>query len=382
MKNKISTQEKLNQYIKSKKGLRQKVYESPSTYSFFNTRKSALTILPLAIVGITPEVTMAQVISGTADVCATWAVSNSQQFVLGSVTLTMKGTYSSGRIDLKPGNVTQHVPDANAGFVKRLAQNDLISTGNAIADPTQDVVRSSGGGNNWTGEYFGFEKGGRVGWAQLQYGTSGGDPQLCVIAWAHTSGNSILAGQTTVLPVELVSFVTKTIPNQITLNWQTASETNNAGFEVQRSMDSKNWQNLSFIEGNGTTQAQQEYVYDDKDLRQGQLYYYRLKQIDYDGGFEYSKVISARTAGQEVTGVFAPNPAVAGQTSLSYTTPEDGEMNLRVFDVAGTELLRQTHLVVEGSNRFELDFKDLGTGLFFVKMEQGERTAYEKVVIE
>jgi len=180
----------------------------------------------------------------------------------------------------------------------------------------------------------------------------------------------------------MISFEAKSNKKQISLNWQTASETNNAGFEIQRSMDSKNWQNLTFIEGKGTTQAQQEYVNDDKDLRQGQLYYYRLKQIDYDGGFEYSEVISARTAGQEVTGVFAPNPAVAGQTTLSYATPADGEMNLRVFDVAGKELLRQTHLVVEGSNRFELDFRDLGTGLFFVKMEQGGRTAYEKVIIE
>ena len=147
-------------------------------------------------------------------------------------------------------------------------------------------------------------------------------------------------------------------------------------------MDNRNWQNLNFIEGKGTTDAQQDYVYDDKDLRSGQLYYYRLKQIDFDGQFEYSEVISARTVGKEIAGTFAPNPAAGGQTKLSYTTAEAGDLQLSVFDVSGKEVFRQNHAVVSGTNSFDLNLSDLDAGMFFVKMQQGAQTVYEKVVIE
>lgn len=185
-----------------------------------------------------------------------------------------------------------------------------------------------------------------------------------------------------VLPVELIDFNFKSSKSQVALHWQTATETNNAGFEIQRSTDGKNFQNLSFIEGKGTTHEQQDYVYEDKDLRSGQLYYYRLKQIDFDGQFEYSEIITARTAGKEIIGTFAPNPAVAGQTTLAYTTAEAGELLLSIFNIAGKEVLRQTPSVVSGTNSFDLDLSGLDAGMLFVKMQQGQQMVYEKIVIE
>lgn len=185
-----------------------------------------------------------------------------------------------------------------------------------------------------------------------------------------------------VLPVELSEFTVKSVNFQIALNWQTATETNNAGFEVQRSTDGKNFQNLTFIEGKGTTSEVQDYVYDDQDLKKGQLYHYRLKQIDYDGAFEYSKTITARLEADGIVGTFSPNPSVGGQTVLDYTAPTTGDLMLRVFDVSGRELLQQQYEVRKGGNTLAVDFASLGKGLFFVKMEQGELSAYEKVMVK
>ncbi|RPI61316.1 MAG: hypothetical protein EHM44_08880, partial [Ignavibacteriales bacterium] len=98
------------------------------------------------------------------------------------------------------------------------------------------------------------------------------------------------------VPVELLSFTGSSIENTVTLNWITATETNNSGFEVQRLKDSKiekikNWKSIGFINGQGTTTESKSYSFTDKDLTEGK-YRYRLKQIDFDGSFEYSTVIS------------------------------------------------------------------------------------------
>ena len=183
------------------------------------------------------------------------------------------------------------------------------------------------------------------------------------------------------LPVELSSFRVRNKKNIAVLTWQTATESENAGFELQRGMDGVTFESVAFIEGNGTSATTRDYAYDDKDLRSGQLYYYRLKQLDYDGTFAYSKIITAQLTGNEITGTFAPNPVTAGNTTLNYATPTSGEMVLRVFDAAGKTLQERTYAVTEGSNRFALDLDGLSAGMYFVKMEQGEQYVYEKVVV-
>ncbi len=202
----------------------------------------------------------------------------------------------------------------------------------------------------------------------------------------HERGTDIDGGVTkpdcSFLPVELTSFTAKAGQESIQLAWLTASEENNAGFEVQRSTDGRNFRTLTFIEGHGTTLEAQKYLFDDKELRKGQLYYYRLKQIDYDGRFEHSDVVSAQLEEDSKISVLAPNPTHTGQTHLEYTSDTDGELTLQVFDVTGKKLFQHVHRVSEGTNRFELDLSTLGKGLYFVKLNQGNWSGYEKVVVE
>ncbi len=189
-------------------------------------------------------------------------------------------------------------------------------------------------------------------------------------------------GSTATLPVELKSFKIHTIDNSFQLLWQTASETNNAGFEIQRSTNGKTFKTLAFVEGNGTSLKEQEYHYDDENLHNGQRYYYRLKQLDFDGAFAYSDILTAKIKSIGIASLLSPNPTLTGHTQLDYTTESVGQLQLRVFDVAGKELMAQNYTVNTGHNRFGLDLSELGKGLYFVKLEQGNSSSYEKVLVE
>jgi len=184
------------------------------------------------------------------------------------------------------------------------------------------------------------------------------------------------------LPVELVDFNSRVNNQSIQLNWRTASEEMNAGFELQRSTNGKSFQTLTFIEGKGTTNEQQEYSFEDKELDAGQLYYYRLKQIDFDGRFEYSEVITAQLERASKTGTFFPNPSINGQTILSYSAITEGQLSTQVYDATGKILFKENQKVIKGNNQLDFDFSDLGTGMFFVKMEQNGQSFYQNLILK
>ncbi len=106
----------------------------------------------------------------------------------------------------------------------------------------------------------------------------------------NTMHNGIFEGSN-ITPFELTSFFCNVDGNNAILNWSTATETNNQGYEVQRN-DGKGFKNISFIKGNGTTTQKNNYHYTDKNLPPD-FFRYRLKQIDYDGKYNYSNVINA-----------------------------------------------------------------------------------------
>ncbi|MEM1327403.1 MAG: T9SS type A sorting domain-containing protein [Bacteroidota bacterium] len=117
------------------------------------------------------------------------------------------------------------------------------------------------------------------------------------------------------VPVELVYFKGKTVEGGVELSWQTASELNNEGFFVQHSVDAKQWENLTFIEGKGTTiEAQQYHFSDERPLMSSN--YYRLKQVDYDQQSEYSKIITVHQQKVDQPVVF-PNPT-SGDLTIEF----------------------------------------------------------------
>ena len=110
-----------------------------------------------------------------------------------------------------------------------------------------------------------------------------------------------------IVPVEFISFTSSIDKNNVTLNWTTATETNNMGFEVERkqvfssqsSVHNENWVRIDFVTGSGTTTKSQTYSFVDNNLSAGK-YQYRLKQIDFDGSFEYSNTIDVEIISPDI----------------------------------------------------------------------------------
>lgn len=137
---------------------------------------------------------------------------------------------------------------------------------------------------------------------------------------------SITGACQTVLPVELVSFSAITKGNKTHLIWSTASEINNKGFEIERGTDGTRFERIGFVEGKSTTTSTQFYIFEDNTLYKGYLYY-RLKQLDFDGGFEYSKIIAVRQDGKNEVSVF-PNPSNGIFTITGLDSFEEEEFRL------------------------------------------------------
>ncbi len=217
--------------------------------------------------------------------------------------------------------------------------------------------------------------------------------------WVITSANALvnanpgtvltgitLSGShtTAVLPVELLHFSAKNQDHTVQLTWATASEENNSGFEVQRSTDAETFETLAFVEGNGTTLERQEYFYNDNALYTNQTYYYRLKQIDYDGQFEYSEVITATFEDSKATvSEFYPNPTLNGSTTLNYTATADATLSITIYSITGQLLHTENKMVNAGDNTLTFDVSNLPKGTAFVKLSDDEGSvSYRKLVIE
>jgi hypothetical protein len=114
---------------------------------------------------------------------------------------------------------------------------------------------------------------------------------------------------TIVLPVELLEFSGKNQGSSNLLHWTTASEENNKGFEIERSRNDRDFEHIGFIKGSGNTASERRYMFTDESLGKG-IHYYRLRQVDFDGAYEYSQVIQIKVEKESVLfGEPYPNPS-------------------------------------------------------------------------
>jgi len=177
----------------------------------------------------------------------------------------------------------------------------------------------------------------------------------------------------TALPVELLEFYGKVQPNGIALHWTTASEQNNAGFELQRSRNGQQWQTLDFIKGNGTTVEMKSYHWLDQNPLSG-INYYRLKQIDLDDTWEYSPMISVqvdRKQAQEELLVF-PNPVT---NLLHYQLPDMEQVQgVQLLDVTG-QVLRAT-TVIDG----QLSLNGLPSGMYLLVLDTATGRLQQRIM--
>ena len=188
------------------------------------------------------------------------------------------------------------------------------------------------------------------------------------------------------IPVELTSFSARALDGNVVLNWVTASELNNSGFQIERRKTKDErieyWESIGFVNGNGTSTEVHTYSFTDQNPVAGKSYY-RLKQIDFDGSFEYSNIVEVDltlpiefSLEQNYPNPF--NPA----TSIQYTISNKENVQLLVYNVLGKEV---AILVNEekpaGNYKAEFNASNLSSGVYFYELKAGNFIETKKMIL-
>jgi hypothetical protein len=203
-----------------------------------------------------------------------------------------------------------------------------------------------------------------------------------ITAWNghYTSNitNGLLSYGYSALPVELTSFTANYSDGKVILNWQTATEVNNYGFEIERAfLETQQtapllWQKIGFVQGHGNSNSPKTYSFNDANASNG-IFQYRLKQIDFDGQFEYSEQVEVdiKTPAQFGLQQNYPNP-FNPVTTIKYSIPLDNNVQIKIYNVQGQLV---TTLVNEykqaGSYNVDFDASSFPSGLYFYKISSG-----------
>jgi subtilisin family serine protease len=172
------------------------------------------------------------------------------------------------------------------------------------------------------------------------------------------------------IPVELSSFTASANENSVTLNWSTATETNNFGFSVERKNPvNEIWNEVGFVAGFGTTTEQRNYTYTDENLNMG-AYSYRLKQVDLDGITEYSEAIIVEVASPEEFVLLQnyPNP-FNPSTKIGFSIPVTSNVSIDIFNVVGERVASLVNSSLEaGYHSVDFDASSLSSGTYVYQL--------------
>jgi hypothetical protein len=189
------------------------------------------------------------------------------------------------------------------------------------------------------------------------------------------------------LPVEFTSFSASVFGSSVKLSWQTATEVNNYGFEVERKVGGLQqlvgkWEKLGFVNGNGNSNSPKSYSFEDKNVNAGK-YDYRLKQIDTDGKFEYSKIIEidfGSPMNYEMSQNY-PNP-FNPSTTIRFSVSESSFINLSVYNSLGEKVEELVNEVKEvGVHSINFKAESLPSGIYFYRLQTPNFTQTKKMIL-
>ncbi len=190
-------------------------------------------------------------------------------------------------------------------------------------------------------------------------------------------------------PVELTSFSAKAKNGIVKLNWTTATEVNNYGFQVERekAKGESEWENIGFVEGHGNSNSPKEYSFTDENPPSGNLKY-RLKQIDIDGNFEYSEIVEIQTSAPSKFELFQnyPNP-FNPTTTINYAVPAVEtrhalSLQLIVYDILGRKVATLVNKKqAPGNYSVQFDASKLSSGIYFYRLSAGDFIATKKMIL-
>lgn len=197
-----------------------------------------------------------------------------------------------------------------------------------------------------------------------------------------TFGGAWIVNVTNVLPVAWLDVQAIPVANRhIAVKWSTASETGNAGFEIQRSSDGVRFTTISSVGGNGTTSAVSYYSFDDLQVQGGTKYYYRIRQIDINGYATYSKIVSAQLKSAGITVKVMPNP-VTTKLQLQVASGKAQALQVMLVDVSGRVIKNLQANVQVGETIVSTDVSAFSNGTYMVRIIAADGTmTVEKFII-
>lgn len=200
--------------------------------------------------------------------------------------------------------------------------------------------------------------------------------------WAIGTDGTILSYQNSV-PVELNSFTATAKNNDVTLNWETASEINNCSFEIYRSASFGNWSQIGIVEGHGTTTLENHYKYLDKNLEPGN-YSYKIVQIDFDGSQSESDIVNVEVVNivkEYVLNQNYPNP-FNPSTTIKYSIPQSGDVKLILYNSLGEEVAILVN-DLKGAGNYKVIFNafDIPSGVYYYKLNAGSFEETKKMIL-
>ncbi len=291
---------------------------------------------------------------------------------MGSTTIT-RGHSAHQNSILRYYNI---VPTNNTDLSATLVFNYHDDELNGVTEANLGLFKSSDG-TNWTG----------------MLGTLDSDNNTITLTGIGGFSLWTAGDKNSPLPVELTSFTASTVENKVVLNWQTATEVNNYGFEIQRSVVSgqrseETWEKVGFVDGNGNSNSVKEYSFVDASIPlSASSISYRLKQIDNDGGFSYSDEIIVETL--HVTSLPTeytleqnyPNP-FNPSTTIKFGLPTDSKVVLEVYNIIGEKVKTLVNKSISaGYHEVEFTGTALPSGIYIYKLATEGFTSTKKFVL-
>ncbi len=203
--------------------------------------------------------------------------------------------------------------------------------------------------------------------------------------------NDIAAASTTngtlnnAVPVELASFSAQALANSVKLIWTTTSETNNFGFDIEKSPDRNIFSKIGFVAGTGTVSIPKSYFFIDNEVEPG-TFYYRLKQIDTDGAFEYSEILQVDINAPKSFALAQnyPNP-FNPDTNIEFQLPEASHVSIKIFNTLGQEIRTLLNAPYQagyhsvGWNGTDRNRNQVASGVYLYRIKAGDFTAVKKM---
>lgn len=308
---------------------------------------------------------------------------------------SLDNTFGSG------GKVTKNIMTVNDYCYKLVLQNDGKIILSGFSDNAYALLRIYADGST------DYSFGGGSGMVYTPFSATHTEPNSCQI---QSDGKIVVAGSgytgyyppytmnftliryenATPLPVEIIELKGFIINGKVELHWQTETEVNNYGFEIERryhtstSFGVTNWKTIGFVKGNGNSNSPREYSFTDNSVKGGKVSY-RLKQIDYDGTFSYSEEIEVEVIIPKEFSLKQnyPNP-FNPITTISFTLEEAGVTTLKIFNALGEELMTLiNNEYLEAGEYHSRDFNasKLSSGIYIARLQSGNKIQIKKMIL-